>query len=160
MKQWFMMLSSREKTIVSIAAVLIPLLLIWLLLLQPMLKKNAALTDQIKDRTTILEKVRLQSTQIKMLRSNRKPNAKVNQGNPQQKVESALRTWRLRPNLGVMSAPNSRTVKLNLREAEADNIMRFLFDVETKYGFAVKEASLKPTKDIGRANASLTLEAQ
>ena len=158
MKQWFMMLSSREKTIVSIAAVLIPLLLLWLLVLQPMLKENAALSDQIKDRTAILDKVRQQSAQIKMLQSNGSP--KVIQGNPQQKVESALRTWRLRSNLGVMNAPNSRTVKLNLREAEADNIMRFLFDVETKYGFAVKEASLKPTKDIGRANASLTLEAQ
>jgi len=160
MKQWFMMLSSREKTIVSIAAVLIPLLLIWLVLLQPMLNESAALKDQIKDRTAILDKVRLQSGQIKMLQTSGKKNVRVNQGNPQQKVESALRTWRLRPNLGVMSAPNSRTVKLNLREAEADNIMRFLFDVETKYGFAVKEASLKPTKDIGRANASLTLEAQ
>lgn len=159
-KQWFMMLSSREKTIVSIAAVLIPLLLIWLLLLQPMLNTSAALADQIKDRTTILERVRLQSAQIKMLQTNGKRNQKVSQGNHQQKVESALRTWRLRPNLGVMSAPNSRTVKLNLREAEADNIMRFLFDVETKYGFAVKEASFKPTKDVGRANASLTLEAQ
>ena len=160
MKQWFMMLSSREKTIVSIAAVLVPLLLIWLLLLQPMLKERAALSDQIKDRTEILEKVRLQSAQIKILQTNGKRNTQVSRGNHQQKVESALRTWRLRPNLGVMSAPNTRTVKLNLRDAEADNIMRFLFDVETKYGFAVKEASLKPTKDIGKANASLTLEAQ
>ncbi|MGB1310917.1 MAG: type II secretion system protein GspM [Leucothrix sp.] len=160
MKQWFMMLSSREKTIVSIAAVLVPLLLTWLLVLQPMLKESASLTSAIKDRSEILEKVRLQSTQIKMLQSNGKRNTKVNRGNPQQKVESALQTWRLRPNLGVMSAPNSRTVKLNLKDAEADNIMRFLFDVETKYGLAVKAASLKPTKDIGRANASLTLEAQ
>lgn len=160
MKQWFMMLSSREKTIVSIAAVLIPILLIWLVLLQPMLNKSAALADQIKDRTEILEKVQLQSAQIKILQTSGKKATKISRGNHQQKVESALRTWRLRPNLGVMSAPNSRTVKLNLKEAEADNIMRFLFDVETKYGFAVKEASLKPTKDIGRANASLTLEAQ
>ena len=160
MKQWFMMLSSREKTIVSIAAVLVPLLLIWLVLLQPMLNESAALKDQIKDRTAILEKVRLQSTQIKLLQTSGKRKNPVNRGNPQQKIESALRTWRLRPNLGVMSAPNSRTVKLNLREAEADNVFRFLFDVETKYGFAVKEASLKPSKDVGRANASLTLEAQ
>lgn len=160
MKQWFMMLSSREKTIVSIAAVLIPLLLIWLLILQPMLNERAALSDQIKDRTEILAKVRLQNNQIKMLQTSGKRNTQVSSGNHQQKVESALRTWRLRPNLGVMSAPNTRTVKLNLRDAEADNIMRFLFDVETKYGFAVKEASLKPTKDIGKANASLTLEAQ
>jgi type II secretory pathway component PulM len=160
MKQWFMMLSSREKTIVSIAAILVPLLLLWLLLFQPMLKESALLSSQIKDRTAILEKVRLQSAQIKMLQSNGQRNKNISRGNHQQKVESALRTWRLRPNLGVMSAPNTRTVKLNLREAEADNIMRFLFDVETKYGFAVKEASLKPTKDVGRANASLTLEAQ
>lgn len=160
MKQWFMMLSSREKTIVSIAAVLIPLLLIWLLILQPMLNERAALSDQIKDRTEILAKVRLQNNQIKMLQTSGKRNTQVSRGNHQQKVESALRTWRLRPNLGVMSAPNTRTVKLNLRDAEADNIMRFLFDVETKYGFAVKEASLKPTNDIGKANASLTLEAQ
>ena len=49
---------------------------------------------------------------------------------------------------------------MNLRDAEADNIMRFLFDVETKYGLTVKDFSLKQTKDIAKANASLTLEAQ
>jgi len=153
-------LQNQDIDIRSIAAVLIPLLLIWLLILQPMLNERAALSDQIKDRTEILAKVRLQNNQIKMLQTSGKRNTQVSRGNHQQKVESALRTWRLRPNLGVMSAPNTRTVKLNLRDAEADNIMRFLFDVETKYGFAVKEASLKPTKDIGKANASLTLEAQ
>jgi general secretion pathway protein M len=160
MKQWFMMLSSREKTIVSIAAVLVPLLLLWLLLLQPMITKHGVLDEQIQDRTGILQKMRQQSADIKQLQRNGGNRKVVSRGNPQQKVESALRTWRLRSSLGVMNQPNSRTVKLNLRDAEADNIMRFLFDVETKYGLTVKDFSLKPTKDIGKANASLTLEAQ
>ena len=160
MKQWFMMLSSREKTIVSIAAVLVPLLLLWLLLLQPMITKHGVLDEQIQDRTGILQKMRQQSADIKQLQRNGGNRKVVIRGNPQQKVESALRTWRLRSSLGVMNQPNSRTVKLNLRDAEADNIMRFLFDVETKYGLTVKDFSLKPTKDIGKANASLTLEAQ
>jgi len=158
MKQWFMMLSSREKTLVSVAAVIVPLLLFWLIVLQPMMSKHTLLNAQIQDRTQLLQKAQLQRTQIKKLQSSGgKP---VNRGNPQQKVESALRTWRLRSSLGVMNAPNSRTVRLNLRGAKADNIMRFLFDIETKYGLAVKNLSLKPTKDIGHANASLTLEAQ
>lgn len=160
MKQWFMMLSSREKTIVSVGAVLVPLLLLWLILLQPMIKKSAVLDSQIQDRSAILQKMRQQSVEIKQLQKSGANSKKVQTGNPQQKVESALRTWRLRSSLGVMSAPNSRTVKLNLREADADSIMRFLFDVETKYGLAVKNFSMKPTKDIGKANASLTLEAQ
>lgn len=160
MKQWFMMLSSREKTLVSVGAVLVPLLLLWLVVLQPMIKKSSALDDQIQDRTSILQKMRQQSTDIKLLQQNSGNKKTVVRGNPQQKVESALRTWRLRSALGVMSAPNSNTVKLNLRDAEADNIMRFLFDVETKYGLAVTDLSMKPTKDIGKANASLTLEAR
>ncbi|PID45921.1 MAG: hypothetical protein CSB47_06330 [Proteobacteria bacterium] len=160
MKQWFMMLSSREKTIVTIGAIVVPLLLLWLLLLQPMIKKHGVLDEQIKDRTAILERMRQQSAEIKTLKKHSGSHKSVNKGNPQQKVESALRTWRLRTALGVMSAPNSRTVKLNLRGAEADNVMRFLFDIETKYGLAVKALSIKPTKDAGKVNVSLTLEAQ
>ena len=160
MKQWFMMLSSREKTLVSVAAVLVPLLLIWLVLLQPMINKRGVLDEQIEDRSNILQTMRQQSAEIKVLQRNGGNRKTVSTGNPQQKVESALRTWRLRSSLGVMNAPNSSTVKLNLRDAEADNIMRFLFDVETKYGLTVKDFSMKPTKDVGKANASLTLEAQ
>ena len=160
MKQWFMMLSSREKTIVSIAAVLIPILLFWLLLLQPTISKREALASQIDDRTQILQQMRGLSGEIRQLKASSGTATRVSRGNPQQKVESALRTWRLRPNLGVMSAPNSTSVRLNLREAEADNIMRFLYDIETKHGLAVKLLSLKPTKDIGIANASITLEAK
>lgn len=160
MKQWFMMLSSREKTIVSVGAVLVPLLLLWLVVLQPTMNKHAQLDEQIKDRNNILQTMRSQSAEVKLLQQNGGNQKKVTTGNPQQKVEGALRTWRLRSSLGVMSAPNSSSVKLNLRDAEADNIMRFLFDLETKYGLSVKDFSMKPTKDIGKANASLTLEAE
>ncbi|PWR00238.1 type II secretion system protein GspM [Leucothrix pacifica] len=160
MKQWFMMLSSREKTLVSIAAVLVPILLIWLLLLQPMLNKHTALAEQIEDRSAILQNMRQQSAEIKILERSGGNRKTVSTGNPQQKVDSALRTWRLRSTLGEMSAPNSTTVRLNLRDAEADNIMRFLFDLETKYGLTVKDFSMKPTKDVGKANANLTLEVQ
>lgn len=160
MKQWFMMLSSREKTLASIGVVIVPILLTWLVILQPMMDKHASLNAQIKDRTATLQKARSQSALIKQLQLTGGNVTRVSSGNPQQKVESALRTWRLRSSLGVMSAPNSSTVRLNLRDAEADNIMRFLYDIETKHGLSVKSLSLKPTRDIGKANASLTLEAQ
>ena len=160
MKQWFMMLSSREKTLVSIAAVVVPFLLFWLLLLQPTMNKRKALDSQITDRSEMLQQIRGLNGEIQQLKRTGGNTPKVSRGNPQQKVESALRTWRLRPNLGVMSAPNSSTVKLNLRDAKADNIMRFLYDIENKHGLAVKLLSLKPTKDIGIANASITLEAK
>ncbi|RVU85506.1 hypothetical protein EOL70_06040 [Leucothrix sargassi] len=160
MKQWFMLLSSREKTIVTIAAVLIPILLFWLLLVQPTMNKRKVLNAQIADRTDMLQQMRSMSVEIKRLQASTNNRPSTSRGNPQQKVESALRTWRLRPNLGVMSAPNSTTVRLNLRDAEADNIMRFLYDIESKHGLAVKLLSMKPTNDIGIANASITLEAK
>lgn len=160
MKQWFMMLSSREKTLVTVAAVVVPLLLLWLLVLQPMLKNHDILAQQIQDRSAILERMRVQSSEIKSLQSSSGSQRRVNTGNPQQKVESALRTWRLRSALQLMNAPNARSVKLNLREAEADNVMRFLYDIETKYGLAVTDLSMKPVSDVGKANVNLTLEAQ
>lgn len=161
MKQWFMMLSSREKTLVSVAAIVVPILLIWLLFLQPMIKEHAALQQQIEDRLTILEKVRQQSTQIKQLRVSGGRQASTNRGNPQQKIESALRTWRLRSDLNEMRTIASNMVKLDLKSsAEADNVMRFLYDAETKFGFTVKELSMKPGKEVGTSTAVVTLEAK
>lgn len=161
MKQWFMMLSSREKTLVSVAAIIVPILLIWLLFLQPMIKEHSVLKQQIEDRLTILDKVRQQSVQIKQLRASGSRQTSTNRGNPQQKIESALRTWRLRSDLNEMRTIASNTVKLDLKSsAEADNVMRFLYDAETKFGFTVKELSMKPGKDAGTSTAVVTLEAK
>lgn len=161
MKQWFMMLSSREKTLVSVAAIIVPILLIWLLFLQPMIKEHSVLKQQIEDRLTILDKVRQQSVLIKQLSASGSQQASTNRGNPQQKIESALRTWRLRSDLNEMRTIASNTVKLDLKSsAEADNVMRFLYDAETKFGFTVKELSMKPGKDAGTSTAVVTLEAK
>lgn len=161
MKQWFMMLSSREKTLVSVAAIVVPILLLWLVFLQPMIKQHASLQKQIDDRLTILETARQQSAKIKQLRASGSQQTSANRGNPQQKIESALRTWRLRSDLNEMRTISSNTVKIDLKSStEADNVMRFLFDAETKLGFTIKELSMKPGKDVGTSAAVVTLESK
>jgi len=161
MKQWFMMLNSREKTLVSLALVIVPLMLLWMLVMRPMLNKHDQLQQRIQDRSQQLSRMRQQTNEFKTLNAGGGQRSSVrSRGNPQQKIESALRNWRLRPNLGVMNASGSKTVKLNLQNAEADNVMRFLHDLETRYGFAVKNLSMKPTSEVGLSNVSLTVEQQ
>ena len=161
LKSWFLMLSSREKTLVSIAAVSVVIMMFWLLIINPILTKNEKLTKLTEAKQTELTLMQRQAVLVKQLQKQVKATGvKKVEGNPQQLIEQALKTWRLKPTLQKMQAQGDKKISLSLKEAEADKVMRFIAELETKYGLASSNMVISKGKGVGTANVRLSLEKQ
>lgn len=159
MKNWYYSLSLRERYLVTYGSIVAALILFWLLLLQPALKQQKRLSQEITDKRNSLELMKVQSAQIRQyqqLKSAR--NGIATAGNPQQLVESALQTWRLKPALQRMQSQGPDAVRLTLKEANADFVMRFLNDLEKRYTLHVENLSVSATKEAGKVNVRLTVK--
>ena len=158
-KSWFLMLSSREKTLVSIATIAVILMLFWLLILNPILSQHEKLTKLTEAKQTELRLMQRQSVLIKQLQ--RQVNAgkkRKIRGNPQQLIERALQTWRLKPSLQRMQSRGAKKVILSLKKAEADKVMYFISELEQKYDLVSREMIISKNKTVGTVNVRLTLE--
>jgi type II secretory pathway component PulM len=159
LKSWFLMLSSREKTLVAIATFAVVVMLFWLLILNPIFSGHETLTKLTESKQTELRLMQRQSTLVKQLQlqSSSMATKKIT-GNPQQLIERGLQTWRLKPTLQRMQSRGTNKVILSLKEADADKVMRFIFELEQKYGLSSSEMLLKKNKTVGTVDVRLILE--
>jgi len=153
------MLSSREKTLVSIAAISVTMMLFWLIVLNPILSKHEKLSKLTEEKQIELRIMQRQSTLVKQLQqqANGSSTKKVT-GNPQQLIEQALQTWRLKPTLQRMQSQGAKKISLSLKNAEADKVMRFIAELESKYGLNSTDMTITKSKTLGMINIRLTLE--
>ncbi|MCK5813877.1 MAG: type II secretion system protein M [Cocleimonas sp.] len=158
-KSWFLMLSSREKTLVSVAVVAVIVMVFWLGVLNPILSQHEKLTKLTEDKQTELLIMQRQSTLVKQLQRQVSASSKKKiRGNPQQLIERALQTWRLKPNLQRMQSRGANKVILSLKKADADKVMYFIAELEQKYDLASNEMIISKNKTIGTVDVRLTLE--
>ena len=159
LKSWFLMLSSREKTLVAVATIAVTIMVFWLLILNPILNKNELLNKLTQSKQTELQLMQRQSTLVKQLQKQASSTIKKKvTGNPQQLVEKALQTWRLKPTLQRMQSRGANKVILSLKNAEADKVIRFIYELEQTYGLDSNELILKKSKTVGLVNVRLILE--
>lgn len=100
-----------------------------------------------------------QSVQIKQLQQQKKkPEASGGSGNPQQLVERSLQTWRLKPMLERMQSQGSNGVRLSLKNANADRVMRFLYELEDRHTLSISNFVINNNKkEAGFADVRLTI---
>jgi len=159
LKSWFLMLSSREKTLVSIAAVSVTIMLFWLVILHPILSKHDKLSKLTDEKQIELRIMQRQSALVRQLQQQASGSSiKKVTGNPQQLIEQALQTWRLKPTLQRMQSQGANKVAVSLKNADADKVMRFIAELETRYGLSSTTMAITKSKTTGMVNIRLTLE--
>ena len=159
LKSWFLMLSSREKTLVSIATVAVIVMVFWLGVLNPILSQHEKLTKLTEGKQTELLVMQRQSTLVKQLQRQVSASSKKKiRGNPQQLIERALQTWRLKPSLQRMQSRGANKVILSLKKADADKVMYFIAELEQKYDLISDEMIISKNQTIGMVDVRLTLE--
>lgn len=159
MKTWFNSLSSRERAMVIVAAIASILLLFWLLVAQPLLNNHKRLNKIITSQENTLEKMQKQSVQIKQLQQQNSKPAVASNKNPQQLIEHSLQTWRLKPSLERMQSQGANGVRLILKDANADRVMRFLYELENKKSLSISEMIINnQKKEAGFADVRLTIK--
>jgi len=160
MKDWFNTLNPRERNLVTYGSILAGLLILGLFIVQPLFDNNKKLNKIIDNKSTALKIMQKQSMQIKQLQQQAtKPEQTSNQ-NPQQIIESALQTFRLKPALERMQSQGSNGVNLVLKNANADRTMRLIADLENKHGLNISNLTINSNKkEAGLIDVRLTVKS-
>ena len=159
MKNWYNTLAPRERSLVFYGGIISIILLFWMVVAKPLYNNHQKLNKVISSQKTTLEKMQKQSIQIKQLQGqNTKPKTS-NTGNPQQLLERSLQTWRLKPQLERMQSQGANGVTLSLKNANADRVMRFLYELEDKHALSISNLIINNNKKAaGFADIRLTIE--
>jgi len=159
MKNWYNTLAPRERALVFYGGIISIVLLFWMLVAKPLYNNNQKLKKVIDSQKTTLEKMHKQSIQIKQLQSQKTKTKTNNTGNPQQLLERSLQTWRLKPQLERMQSQGASGVTLSLKNANADRVMRFLYELENKYALSIDNLKINNNKkEAGFADVRLTIK--
>lgn len=159
MKNWYNSLTTRERNLVTYGSLLAALILFWLLIGRPLYTRHKTLSLDIQDKTNQLELMKAQSAQVKRLLAQKNGSGtKTISGNPQQLVERALQTWRLKPALQRMQSQGAKSVLLSLKDANSDRFMRFLYDLENKYALSIENMGITADKKNGLVDVRLTVK--
>ena len=159
MKNWYHSLSPRERVIVLFGGIAAITLLFWMLIAKPLYKNHIKLNKVINNQKTTLKTMKRQSLEITQLQlQNNKPALKA-KGSPQQLIERALQTWRLKSSLERMQSQGSKGVRLILTNVNADRAMRFLYELEDKYNLTISKMTVNNNKkEPGFADIRLTIK--
>ncbi len=158
MKTWYHSLSPRDRSMVTFISIALLGLLLWFVLIKPLLDNHKKLNKVITSQTITLEKMQKQSIQIKNLKLENDKPSKTISGNPQQLIERALQTWRLKPQLERMQSQGANGVRLVLKNANADRFMRFLYELEDQYALTISNLTISNAKkEQGFADIRLTV---
>ena len=159
MKNWYNTLAPRERALVFYGGIISIVLLFWMLVAKPLYNNNQKLKKVIDSQKTTLEKMHKQSIQIKQLQGQNTKTQTNSTGNPQQLLERSLQTWRLKPQLERMRSQGASGVTLSLKNANADRVMRFLYELENKYALSIDNLKINNNKkEAGFADVRLTIK--
>lgn len=159
MKNWYNTLTPRERALVLYGGILALLVLFSMLVAKPLYNNHQRLNKVISSQKKTLQTMQKQSVQIKQLQQQKKkPEASGGSGNPQRLVERSLQTWRLKPMLERMQSQGSNGVRLSLKNANADRVMRFLYELEDKHTLSISNFVINNNKkEAGFADVRLTI---
>ena len=161
MKNWYNSLNPRERNLVFYGSIVATILVIGLFIVQPLMDKNKKLHKTIANQKSSLKVMQKQSLQVKQLQQqgSNKTTPSSNKS-PQQKIETALQTMRLKPALERMQSQGSNSVRIILKDANADRTMRLLSDLETKHGLLIDNLVVNTNnKEAGLIDARITVKS-
>ncbi len=161
MNNWLNSLSSREKALVIYGSIAVASILLWLLVIKPLYVNKVNLDKAIKAQKQTLATMQKQSIEIKQLQQQKvtTPKTSSNQ-NPQQLIERSLQTWRLKTVLERMQSQGTG-VRLILKNANADRVMRFLHELENTHSLSISNLAIdSDNKESGFADFRLTIKKE
>jgi len=157
LKDWFFQLNDRERWLVSSAAALTVVLLIFLLAVVPLLSGTKRAEQQVTDKKALL-------AELDELAARLGPGAGGSSG-PAAGADQSLvvlvdRTTRSAGLSGYVKRnqpDGSSNIRLRLENAPFDELMEWLANLKSQYGLIAMSANIDTAQDVGRVNCNLVL---
>ncbi|HID82236.1 MAG TPA: type II secretion system protein M [Chromatiales bacterium] len=155
MKAWFIALQPRERLIVTIAAIVLALMLLYLLAWNPISTRlHAARQDVAADRS-LLVWMQKSNAEIKKLRGGTKrkaPNLNISLINA---VESTARQAGIRKSITHLEPKGDTGISVQIKGANFDQLIRWQATMEKQYAALATQINIKPTDKPGLVDARI-----
>ncbi|MGV6808863.1 MAG: type II secretion system protein GspM [bacterium] len=161
MQAWYQGLSSREKYIVLYGGIILIAVLYWAFVWEPIAERHQQLAAQVQQKQEELiwmQQASLQALQLQALQQNgHQPQSAKSNENPQLVVDRLLKRFRLDQASPSLQPKGTQGIQLSLKLAPFDRFVRFLETLEQKHGLVIDHFSIRPAKEVGMANISVSL---
>ena len=160
MRDWWLSRQPRERLILILGGVLFVAALLYLLVWEPLARERTNLANRVKAQGKTLVWMQQASEQVKRLRS-QSPNVnkKVNQGSLMSIVDSSAKRSKIRKPIQRIEPEGKNGVKLWIENVDFDTLIRWLDEIERRYGVLVSRATItRKEATPGRVDSRLSLE--
>jgi type II secretory pathway component PulM len=156
LKDWFASLQARERIAVSVAAVLVSAMVIYVLGLAPFYRSVNALETGLADRKADLAWMTGNAESVRMLVASRPQLAPTGESLVLL-VDRTAREAGLGDSLTNQTPTGADGIKVNLQEATFDTMMVWLNGLQVSQGITIQSATINRASKPGVVNASLEL---
>ena len=155
MEKWFNNLESREQLLLIVCGFFVGLYLLYLLLWNPIANKRDDLLVQNQSVAQSLGSVRSLAAQYQALKQSGAAGKSPVRSNLSQIVDTSVARNQLKMNRFQPSS--SGDVQVRFENAVFNNIVAWLYELESEYAIEVKELSVTPGAASGLVNVSVRL---
>ncbi len=158
MKTWFEKLTQREQLALGICALTVVGLLVYLLFWHPVKAEQERLRTHLKAQTEALVRMQLAAQEVQQLRGEDLPA--FQERNDESLLALIDRTARaaIVDGLNRLEPDGEHAVKLWLKEANFDSLVRWLHELQTGWGAQASLVSLQRAEQPGLVTGRLVIE--
>ena len=160
MKDWFLSLTQRERTMVQVAASVIAIFMVYLLILEPISSNYAKNKKNVATATQTLEWMHSAAAEVKQLRGG---SSSVER--PQGKqfilsmVDRSARKAGLASVMKRVQPEGDSGVRVWFENASFDELIKWLSTIESENGLSVNEINIEQTESTGLVNVRVFLHS-
>jgi general secretion pathway protein M len=160
MKAWWMSLQTRERMILTVSAIILSLILIYLLIIEPYLESRAMLANNIQANQQTLVWMQQASQQVKQLRASASP--RVRAGTDKRSllavVDISAKRSKIHTNIQRMEPEGRDGVKLTIDDVDFDKLIHWIGSIQLSQGVNVTRATVSRSDTPGLIDSRLSLQ--
>ena len=157
MKEWFNTLALRERLMVSLAAVVVVLALLYAAAWSPLSSSVAHLQQSVEDRQSLNQWMKRSAAEVNQLRQGAAAGA-AGHRSLLAVVDQTSKQSQLGPAVKRIEPDGQELVRVSLEQASFDEMVNWLGGLQHNFGVSVADVSIDRQSDSGRVNVRLTLK--
>jgi type II secretory pathway component PulM len=157
MKEWFLRFSVREQLALLLMGVAVALYCVFMLLVQPLAQSREELVARNLATAESLKRVDMMATEIRALRAGASPARRSAGPNLTASLNSSAERFALR--ISRLQPSSSGAVQLRFERAALEQLLRWIYELESAEALQVDDLSLSQTSDAGVVSATLRVSA-
>lgn len=158
MKDWFNGLDPRERIMVSVAAVIVVLMLVYAAAWSPLSSSVVRLKNSVEEQQALKQWMQQSAAEVKQLRNSSGAAGAGDHRSLLAVVDQTSKQSQLAPSVKRIEPDGQELVRVTLEQASFDDMVKWLGGLQRSSAVSVEDISIERQPESGRVNVRLTLK--